>query len=84
MKRAHFIHVNNKITDYLNGFQYLNITSSDGGASKMFSMVSMETKQALEMQARHLQLVLLLILTHSNRSDCLIVEWRIRGSNRHL
>ncbi|MDQ0780364.1 DUF6443 domain-containing protein [Chryseobacterium sp. W4I1] len=38
-------------TDYLDGFQYLNKTSSDGGAIEMFSRVPMETKQALEMQA---------------------------------
>ncbi|WP_052352632.1 RHS repeat domain-containing protein [Chryseobacterium oranimense] len=41
-----------EITDYLDGFQYLNITSSGGGASEdMFSMAAMDTKRALEMQA---------------------------------
>ncbi|GEJ43440.1 MULTISPECIES: DUF6443 domain-containing protein [unclassified Chryseobacterium] len=41
-----------EITDYLDGFQYLNITSSGGGASEdMFSMAPMDTKRALEMQA---------------------------------
>ncbi|MDP9961965.1 DUF6443 domain-containing protein [Chryseobacterium lathyri] len=38
-------------TDYLDGFQYLNKTSSDGGAIEMFSTVPMETNRALEMQA---------------------------------
>ncbi|MGG5211111.1 DUF6443 domain-containing protein, partial [Chryseobacterium sp. MIQD13] len=41
-----------EITDYLDGFQYLNTTSSGGGASEdMFSMALMDTKRALEMQA---------------------------------
>ncbi|MBB6368948.1 RHS repeat domain-containing protein, partial [Chryseobacterium shigense] len=40
-----------EITDYLDGFQYLNKTSSDGGASEMFSVAPMDTKRALEMQA---------------------------------
>jgi len=39
-----------EITDYLDGFQYLNTTSSGGGASEdMFAL--MDTKRALEMQA---------------------------------
>ncbi|MDQ0065137.1 DUF6443 domain-containing protein [Chryseobacterium lathyri] len=38
-------------TDYLDGFQYLNKTSSDGGAIEMLSTVPMETNRALEMQA---------------------------------
>jgi RHS repeat-associated protein len=40
-----------EITDYLDGFQYLSTKSSGGGASEMFSLAPMETKQALEMQA---------------------------------
>ncbi|MGG5211116.1 hypothetical protein ACQWU4_19540, partial [Chryseobacterium sp. MIQD13] len=39
-----------EITDYLDGFQYLNTTSSGGGISDMF-LAALETNQALEMQA---------------------------------